>query len=125
MNQRERAGRGIACQRRRVEPVHGGAGAKRAQHRDDCDEVRAHGSLAVATLPCRSGSARRSPMLTRTQKPWPQNAWYQAAWSHELPADMQAAKPVARTILNEPVVLFRDAQGKASALVDRCCHRCT
>jgi vanillate O-demethylase monooxygenase subunit len=64
-------------------------------------------------------------MLTRTQKPWPQNAWYQAAWSHELPGDRQAAKPVARTILNEPVVLFRDAQGKANALEDRCCHRGT
>ncbi|HVL34300.1 MAG TPA: aromatic ring-hydroxylating dioxygenase subunit alpha [Burkholderiales bacterium] len=59
-------------------------------------------------------------MLTRVQKPWPQNAWYQAAWSSEL-----KQQPLGRTFLNEPVVLFRDASGKACALEDRCCHRAT
>jgi phenylpropionate dioxygenase-like ring-hydroxylating dioxygenase large terminal subunit len=59
-------------------------------------------------------------MLTRTEKPWPQNAWYQAAWSHEV-----KDAPLARTFLNEPVVLFRDSGGKARALEDRCCHRAT
>jgi phenylpropionate dioxygenase-like ring-hydroxylating dioxygenase large terminal subunit len=59
-------------------------------------------------------------MLKRTEKPWPQNAWYQAAWSHEV-----KNAPLARTFLNEPVVLFRDAAGKARALEDRCCHRAT
>lgn len=47
------------------------------------------------------------------------NAWYVAAWSHEL----GAAKPLARTLLNEPVALLRDARGHACALVDRCPHR--
>jgi phenylpropionate dioxygenase-like ring-hydroxylating dioxygenase large terminal subunit len=49
-----------------------------------------------------------------------QNAWYIAAWSDEV-----GDKPLARRILNEPVVLFRDRNGKAAALADRCCHRGT
>jgi len=47
------------------------------------------------------------------------NGWYVAAWADELTAD----KPVARTICNNPVVLFRTAEGKPAALLDRCCHR--
>jgi len=46
------------------------------------------------------------------------NAWYIAAWADEV-----AQKPLARRICNEPVVLFRDQEGCAAALVDRCCHR--
>ena len=46
------------------------------------------------------------------------NAWYIAAWSDEV-----ADKPLARRILNEPVVLFRGQDGRAAALADRCCHR--
>ena len=46
------------------------------------------------------------------------NAWYIAAWADEV-----ADKPLGRRILNEPVVLFRDGQGRAAALADRCCHR--
>lgn len=49
------------------------------------------------------------------------NTWYIAAWAHEV-----KDQPLARTICNEPVVLFRDKQsGKAAALIDRCCHRGT
>lgn len=46
------------------------------------------------------------------------NFWYVAAWDHEL-----GEKPLGRTILNEPVVLFRDADGKVVALEDKCPHR--
>lgn len=48
------------------------------------------------------------------------NAWYAAATTGEL-----AAKPLlARTLLGEPIVFFRDpATGAAVALEDRCCHR--
>jgi vanillate O-demethylase monooxygenase subunit len=46
------------------------------------------------------------------------NAWYVAAWSREI-----GRQPLGRTFLNEPVVLFRDAAGRAAALEDRCCHR--
>src|SRR5262249_13397883 len=46
------------------------------------------------------------------------NAWYIAAWADELKQE-----PLARRICNEPVVLFRDHDGRPAALVDRCCHR--
>jgi len=46
------------------------------------------------------------------------NGWYTALWSHEL-----ADKPVAKTFLNEKIVLFRNASGQVGALEDSCCHR--
>ena len=46
------------------------------------------------------------------------NAWYVAAWSHEVTRD-----PVARTICQQPVVLYRAKDGSAVALADRCAHR--
>jgi vanillate O-demethylase monooxygenase subunit len=47
------------------------------------------------------------------------NAWYVAALHDELPA----GKLLARTYLEEPVVLFRDDTGTVRALQDRCAHR--
>jgi vanillate O-demethylase monooxygenase subunit len=49
---------------------------------------------------------------------WPRNAWYLAAWNSEI-----GDRPLARTILNEKIVLYRGADGKIAALEDRCCHR--
>ena len=46
------------------------------------------------------------------------NRWYVAAFAWEL-----QDKPVARTLLNRPVVLFRTRNGQVAALEDRCCHR--
>lgn len=47
------------------------------------------------------------------------NAWYMAAWAHEVDEGL-----LARTLCNTQVVLFRDKiTGKAAALQDRCCHR--
>jgi phenylpropionate dioxygenase-like ring-hydroxylating dioxygenase large terminal subunit len=46
------------------------------------------------------------------------NAWYVAAWDHEIGRDM-----LRRIVLDEPVVLFRTVDGKPVALEDRCCHR--
>ena len=46
------------------------------------------------------------------------NAWYVAAWDHEVTRSMQR-----RIILDEPVLLFRRDDGVAVALEDRCCHR--
>ena len=57
-------------------------------------------------------------MPQKMAQPWPRNAWYQAAWNSEL-----GDTPMARTILNEKIVLFRGADGKVGALEDRCCHR--
>ena len=47
------------------------------------------------------------------------NAWYVAAWDHEVPA----GKLLARTVLGEPLVFWRTATGEIVALEDRCCHR--
>lgn len=47
------------------------------------------------------------------------NCWYQAGWSDEL----GIAKPLARTLLETPLLLFRGANGDVSALLDRCPHR--
>ncbi len=46
------------------------------------------------------------------------NAWYPAGWSKDL-----TSEPVARKILDEPIVLFRLPNGQLIALEDRCCHR--
>ena len=44
--------------------------------------------------------------------------WYVAATSDEI-----ADEPLARTLLNEAVVLYRTDDGAVRALEDRCCHR--
>jgi phenylpropionate dioxygenase-like ring-hydroxylating dioxygenase large terminal subunit len=48
---------------------------------------------------------------------FPLDRWYVAGFSWEF-----EEKPVARTLLGNPVVLFR-ANGAIAALEDRCCHR--
>jgi phenylpropionate dioxygenase-like ring-hydroxylating dioxygenase large terminal subunit len=45
--------------------------------------------------------------------------WYAAAWADEL----VAGKPLARTLLGEPVVMWRSADGSVQALADQCPHR--
>jgi phenylpropionate dioxygenase-like ring-hydroxylating dioxygenase large terminal subunit len=47
------------------------------------------------------------------------NAWYVCAWSNEVGAEAL----LARTILGEPVICFRDSDGRPVVLEDRCCHR--
>lgn len=47
------------------------------------------------------------------------NAWYVAAWSHEI----EGGKPFAITILDQPVVIYRGESGRVIALEDRCVHR--
>ena len=47
------------------------------------------------------------------------NTWYVALWSQDLAPEQM----VSRKFLNEPVVLFRQADGKAAALADVCAHR--
>jgi vanillate O-demethylase monooxygenase subunit len=47
------------------------------------------------------------------------NSWYVAAWSDGV-GDGQL---IARTIMNEPVVLFRQDNGEVAAIEDRCAHR--
>lgn len=47
------------------------------------------------------------------------NCWYVAGWGHEL----ANGQMMARTILEEPLLLFRGSNGKAVILDNRCCHR--
>jgi len=47
------------------------------------------------------------------------NCWYVVAWDHEISDEGL----FARTVIGEPLVLFRTATGDVVALEDRCCHR--
>jgi len=47
------------------------------------------------------------------------NCWYVAGLSEDLPAEGF----LARTLINEPLVLYRTGNGEIVALEDRCCHR--
>jgi phenylpropionate dioxygenase-like ring-hydroxylating dioxygenase large terminal subunit len=51
--------------------------------------------------------------------PFLRNAWYVAAWSHEI----RAGELFARRFLGEPVLLFRTEAGEALAVSERCPHR--
>ncbi len=46
------------------------------------------------------------------------NTWYVAALAHEV-----QGVPLARTLLEEDIVLYRQGNGTVAALEDRCCHR--
>ena len=47
------------------------------------------------------------------------NTWYVAAWADQVPANGM----LARRILNQALIFFRDADGRPAALRDRCAHR--
>ncbi len=49
----------------------------------------------------------------------PRNAWYVAAWDHEV----TSKQPLARTVAGQPLALWRTAEGRVSALADACWHR--
>lgn len=50
---------------------------------------------------------------------WLKNTWYAAAWAHEVSGD----SPLGRTLLDEPVAIFRGADGRLAAIGGRCPHR--
>ena len=56
--------------------------------------------------------------MNSTKPGFPLNAWYVAAWDAEV-----GRKLLARTICNEPIVLYRKRNGTAVALADACWHR--
>lgn len=49
---------------------------------------------------------------------WPRNQWWVAGWSDELDRTL-----VSKTILGEPVCIFRKEDGTPAAIGDRCAHR--
>jgi vanillate O-demethylase monooxygenase subunit len=56
--------------------------------------------------------------MEKPDRDYPLNQWYAAAFAGEV-----ARQPLARTICDQQVVLFRTQAGVATALVDRCPHR--
>lgn len=50
--------------------------------------------------------------------PFPLNAWYAAAWSHEIGRSL-----TPRTVCNRNIVFYRRADGAVAALEDACWHR--
>lgn len=53
---------------------------------------------------------------------WLRNCWYVIAWDHEIPAADSPAL-FTRTVLGEPVLVYRTQSAELIALEDRCCHR--
>jgi phenylpropionate dioxygenase-like ring-hydroxylating dioxygenase large terminal subunit len=51
-------------------------------------------------------------------KPFPLNAWYAAAWGHEIKHELSA-----RTVCAKDIVLYRRSDGEVAALEDACWHR--
>jgi phenylpropionate dioxygenase-like ring-hydroxylating dioxygenase large terminal subunit len=47
------------------------------------------------------------------------NCWYVIAWEHEVTSDTI----FSRTVLGEPILVYRTANGTLVALENRCCHR--
>ena len=50
---------------------------------------------------------------------WLKNCWYVIAWDHEIPAEGF----LARTVIGEPLLVYRTSGGEYVVLEDRCCHR--
>ena len=61
--------------------------------------------------------AGRTEISNKSEIMYLKNCWYQAAWLEELDDGR-----LARTLLDTPLLLFRDGDG-ISALLDRCPHR--
>ncbi len=53
---------------------------------------------------------------------WLRNCWYVIAWDHEVPP-AASAEIFTRSVLNEPIVVYRKEDGALVAMEDRCCHR--
>lgn len=47
------------------------------------------------------------------------NCWYQVGWSD----DLRPGESLARTVIGQPLILWRSNEGEISALSDRCPHR--
>jgi len=88
----------------------------------DADAERGPGTpLGSEALVSTRGPAPLAPLRTRghiSAVHLPDH-WFILATSKEL----GRKKPLARTLQGTPLVLFRDAEGKAATLLDRCPHR--
>jgi phenylpropionate dioxygenase-like ring-hydroxylating dioxygenase large terminal subunit len=53
---------------------------------------------------------------------WIADSWYVIAWDHEIPP-IESAEIFTRTVLNEPIIVYRTTGNQLVAMQDRCCHR--
>ena len=60
-----------------------------------------------------------TPTTTAKIFGYPLNAWYVAAWDHEV----TARGILARRVCDRPLALYRTADGRVVALADACWHR--
>src|SRR5262249_30724984 len=82
-------------------------------------DPRDQGDAVASELPPARGWRIFEPFQARTRRTmFLPNHWYVAANPGEL-----GRKPLARIILNEPVLLYRSEDGTPVALEDRCPHR--
>ena len=58
-------------------------------------------------------------IVMQSANPFPLNAWYAAAWSHEV----GRREILARTVCNRKIALWRKTDTTAVALEDACWHR--
>jgi phenylpropionate dioxygenase-like ring-hydroxylating dioxygenase large terminal subunit len=72
--------------------------------------------MTQAPQPGRNGSRLRQDLISGS---FVRNAWYVAAWADAL----GDGHLVPRTIMDEPIVLYRKADGSVAAIEDRCAHR--
>ena len=73
----------------------------------------------MTTQSAPSGGPAACPHQEMISGSYVRNAWYVAAWSD----DIGDGQLVARTIMDEPIVLYRKADGSVAAIEDRCAHR--
>ncbi|MBD2497416.1 Rieske 2Fe-2S domain-containing protein [Nostoc sp. FACHB-280] len=72
----------------------------------------------MAIAPDKAISETSPTPATHQEFDW-QNCWYPIAFTQDLPKD----KPYRFSLYNEPLVLFRNQEGKLGCLTDRCSHR--
>src|SRR5919109_1584614 len=68
---------------------------------------------------CRASHAPEERDIMRFRSGTLHENWYVAALSRQV----TGKRPFAATVMEEPIVLFRDDRGRPTALVDRCLHR--
>ena len=66
-----------------------------------------------------SDGNRSKPQQDMISGAFLRNAWYVVAWADEL----ARGRLVPRTVMNEPIVLYRKDDGAVAAIEDRCAHR--
>ena len=103
--------------RRAGERRHPGGGARtRARSASTCRRPSSTRSRATTSRSRSTGWSEAGAILAAM---WIRNAWYVAAWTHEI----EPGRIHARTIIDQPLVIYRTSDGEIVALEDRCPHR--